>query len=144
MLKPYHVAIFNAWHLCVKQVSFHGLRGVMHQPVDPENGLPAFPPIEASLPVIDGVHRSDVIHTPSKRAKSSVWKPYNGLVGFPLLAFGANAMIRRALHRSMVHIFIDGVWEISPPEQRPAFIVYDNACNLLRHIVRRACNNPSP
>jgi hypothetical protein len=105
---PSHKAFYNAWHLRFKRVSFHGLRRIIHRPVDAENGPPAFPSVEDSLPMVDGVQGSSVIHTFQARKVFCI-ETIQWACGIPI-AWGK---CYDSESTSQVHNFIDRVWGVT-------------------------------
>ncbi|KAJ7829366.1 hypothetical protein B0H14DRAFT_3088112 [Mycena olivaceomarginata] len=81
------------------------------------------PALHSELPELSGVAGDNVLHTFRAKTTYCLQTCY------------------RSESSSQVLKIIDKIWE-SNPNSRPSFLAYDDACNLLRHIVTQNPNSP--
>ncbi|KAJ7480983.1 hypothetical protein FB451DRAFT_1030862 [Mycena latifolia] len=101
----------------------------------PQNGSTG-PSLHATLPDLDGVSGAEVSHTFRAR-KTYCLQTIQWACGCPI-GWGKCYISESS---SQVLSFINRIWE-NHPDTKPSFIAYDDACNLLRHIVTQDPNSP--
>jgi hypothetical protein len=95
-------------------------------PSEPEGGVPT---LHAELPSLNGVAGAQVSHT-FRVGTTYCLQTIQWSCGCPI-AWGK---CYRSESSSQVLRFLNRTWE-NHPDAKPSFISYDDACNLLRHIV---------
>ncbi|KAJ6469345.1 hypothetical protein C8R45DRAFT_837409 [Mycena sanguinolenta] len=111
------------------------IRGQAHQNSDatsPQTG----PSFHSELPELNGVAGQNVVHTFRARTTYCL-QTVQWSCGCPI-GWGK---CYRSESSSQVLKIINKIWE-SHPDSRPSFLAYDDACNLLRHIVTQDPNSP--
>ncbi|KAJ7348439.1 hypothetical protein DFH08DRAFT_808179 [Mycena albidolilacea] len=119
------------------RLSFPGVQRVIRRQAAGEAaGLQPGPALHSELPELNGVAGDNVLHT--FRAKTTYClQTVQWSCGCPI---GWGKCYRSESSPQVLKI-IDKIWE-SNPNSRPSFLAYDDACNLLRHIVTQNPNSP--
>ncbi|KAJ7746422.1 hypothetical protein B0H14DRAFT_3117475 [Mycena olivaceomarginata] len=94
------------------------------------------PSLRAELPDLNGVAGAQVSHT-FRAGTTYCLQTIQWSCGCPI-AWGK---CYRSESSSQVLAFLNRTWE-HHPNSKPSFIAYDDACNLLRHIVTQDANSP--
>ncbi|KAJ6525394.1 hypothetical protein B0H19DRAFT_971314 [Mycena capillaripes] len=136
--KDWHAKYLNRF----SRMSFPGVQRVIRRqtggesrfngPSEPEGGTPT---LHAELPSLDGVVGAQFSHT-FRAGTTYCLQTIQWACGCPV-AWGK---CYRSESSSQVLRFINRTWE-NHPASKPSFISYDDACNLLRHIVTQDPNS---
>lgn len=137
---PGHQAWYVAYCNRFKRLSYPGVRRVIRrrdqheaEPAAGEPGnqdvQPGAPALEVQLPPLDGIPGHQVVHTFRARTVYCL-QTIQWACGMPI-GWGK---CYKAESQPQVLQIMDRVWA-SAPNDRPSFMVYDDACDLLRHIV---------
>ncbi|KAJ7749119.1 hypothetical protein B0H16DRAFT_1883387 [Mycena metata] len=94
------------------------------------------PQLHPTLPPLNGTPGAEVTHTFRAR-KTYCLQTIQWACGCPI-GWGKCYISESS---SQVLAFINRTWE-NNPESKPSFIAYDDACNLLRHIVTQNLDDP--
>ncbi|KAI0698487.1 hypothetical protein BC835DRAFT_1228951, partial [Cytidiella melzeri] len=141
---PTHQGWYKSWVNRFKRLSFPGVRRVIrrreHQQVVAEenggNGEPAGLPLRIDLPALGNVQGNQVVHTFRARSLYCL-ETVQWACGMPI-GWGK---CYKSESQPQVLAVIDRLWE-NAPDNRPSFIAYDDACDLLRHIVTQDAESP--
>ncbi|KAJ7909341.1 hypothetical protein B0H13DRAFT_1714892 [Mycena leptocephala] len=130
--KDWHAKYLNRF----SRMSFPGVQRVIRRqaggesrfdaPSEPEGGVPT---LHAELPSLNGVAGAQVSHT-FRAGTTYCLQTIQWSCSCPI-AWGK---CYRSESSSQVLRFLNRTWE-NHPDAKPSFISYDDACNLLRHIV---------
>ncbi|KAJ7433121.1 hypothetical protein B0H11DRAFT_1759289 [Mycena galericulata] len=120
--------------------SFPGVQRVIRRQTEARensgNGTPQTrPSLHSELPQLNGMAGENVVHTFRARSTHCL-QTVQWSCGCPI-GWGK---CYRSESSSQVLKIIDKIWE-SHPDSRPSFLAYDDACNLLRHIVTQNPNS---
>ncbi|KAK7033866.1 hypothetical protein R3P38DRAFT_2917807 [Favolaschia claudopus] len=120
------------------RLSFPGVQRVIRRQTQQqdETGTSSGPTLQADLPALDGVAGKDVIHT-FRAGSTYCLQTVQWSCGCPI---GWGKCYRSESSPQVLGI-LNRIWE-NFPESRPSFLAYDDACNLLRHIVTQDPNSP--
>ncbi|KAJ7669426.1 hypothetical protein DFH06DRAFT_183659 [Mycena polygramma] len=128
--KDWHAKYLNRF----SRLNFPGVQRVMRrQATNPNNQGPA---LHAELPELNGTPGDQVAHTFRAR-KTYCLQTVQWACGCPV-GWGK---CYNSESSSQVLAIIDNIWA-AYPDSRPSFVAYDDACNLLRHIVTQNPNSP--
>ncbi|KAJ7932910.1 hypothetical protein B0H13DRAFT_2227444 [Mycena leptocephala] len=128
--KEWHQKYLNRF----SRLSFPGVQRVIRRQAG-QNEANLLPSLHTELPELNGTPGNDVVHT--FRARSTYClQTVQWSCGCPI-GWGK---CYRSESSSQVLGIIDRIWE-SHPQSRPSFLAYDDACNLLRHIVTQNPNS---
>ncbi|KAJ6521730.1 hypothetical protein B0H19DRAFT_973852 [Mycena capillaripes] len=128
--KDWHQKYLNRF----SRLSFPGVQRVIRRQA--ANGTQTGPSLHSQLPELDGTPGENIIHTFRARTTYCL-QTVQWSCGCPI---GWGKCYRSESSSQVVKI-IDRIWE-SHPDSRPSFLAYDDACNLLRHIVTQDPNSP--
>lgn len=92
--------------------------------------------VEAGLPALGGTAGHEVVHTFQARSVYCI-ETVQWACGFPI---GWGKCYHSESGPQVLSI-LDRIWE-GNKDRRPSYIAYDDACDLLRHIVTQNPNNP--
>ncbi|KAL0959385.1 hypothetical protein HGRIS_014636 [Hohenbuehelia grisea] len=135
---PEHIAWHNKYAARFSRLSYPGVRRVVRRQNERrENGESSIgPQLDVRLPDLGDTASEDVVHT--FRARSCYClQTVQWACGVPI-GWGK---CYRSESPSQVLKILDTIWA-NFPGSKPSFIAYDNACNLLRHIVTQDDENP--
>ncbi|KAJ7148041.1 hypothetical protein C8R43DRAFT_889261 [Mycena crocata] len=122
------------------RLSFPGVQRVMRRQAGQNDAntpqTQGGPSLQSELPELNGVAGHAVVHTFRARTTYCL-QTVQWSCGFPI---GWGICFRSESSPQVLKI-IDKIWE-SHPGSRPGFLAYDDACNLLRHIVTQDPNSP--
>ncbi|KAJ7910441.1 hypothetical protein B0H13DRAFT_2232934 [Mycena leptocephala] len=128
--KEWHQKYLNRF----SRLSFSGVQRVIRRHAG-QHEANLLPSLHTELPELNGTPGNDVVHT--FRARSTYClQTVQWSCGCPI-GWGK---CYRSESSSQVLGIIDRIWE-SHPQSRPSFLAYDDACNLLRHIVTQNPNS---
>ncbi|KAF7292627.1 hypothetical protein MIND_01160600 [Mycena indigotica] len=129
--KPEHMAWYRRFDERFHRLSYPGVKCVIRrQNIASETGEDGGgPTLEISLPELDGIPWNKVEHTFRARTTYCLETAQWACV-YPI----GWTKCYRAESPSAILAFIDYLWD-GNSAARPGFIVYDKACELLRHIV---------
>ncbi|KAK6971942.1 hypothetical protein R3P38DRAFT_3241244 [Favolaschia claudopus] len=130
--KDWHQKYLNRF----SRLSFPGVQRVIRRQADQTSVQTNGPSLHADLPELDGVAGTDVVHT-FRAGTTYCLQTVQWSCGCPI-GWGK---CYRSESSSQVLGIIDKIWE-SHPDSRPSFLAYDDACNLLRHIVTQNPDSP--
>ncbi|KAK7001807.1 hypothetical protein R3P38DRAFT_3216115 [Favolaschia claudopus] len=132
--KEWHQKYLNRF----SRLSFPGVQRVIRRQTQQqdETGSPSGPTLQPELPALDGVAGKDVIHT-FRAGSTYCLQTVQWSCGCPI---GWGKCYRSESSPQVLGI-LNRIWE-DFPESRPSFLAYDDACNLLRHIVTQDPNSP--
>ncbi|KAJ6482015.1 hypothetical protein C8R45DRAFT_831635, partial [Mycena sanguinolenta] len=105
-------------------------------PTDNQNAHGHGPTLRVSLPVLGDTPGDQVVHT-FKAKYTYCLQTVQLACRYPV---GWGKCYRSESSRQVVAI-LNRIWE-NHPNSRPSFIAYDNACDLLRHIIIQNRNDP--
>ncbi|KAJ7235612.1 hypothetical protein B0H12DRAFT_1076036 [Mycena haematopus] len=132
--KEWHAKYLNRFG----RLTFPGVQRVIrgqasqNQAPESQTGLS----FQSELPELDGVAGQNIVHTFRARTTYCL-QTVQWSCGCPI-GWGK---CYRSESSSQVLKIIDRIWEFHP-DSRPSFLAYDDACNLLRHIVTQDPNSP--
>ncbi|KAJ7812422.1 hypothetical protein B0H13DRAFT_1666217 [Mycena leptocephala] len=132
--KEWHQKYLNRF----SRLSFPGVQRVVRRQVGqneanvPQTG----PTLHSELPELQGTAGDNVVHTFRARTTYCL-QTVQWSCGCPI-GWGK---CYRSESSSQVLKIIDKIWE-AHPDCMPSFLAYDDACNLLRHIVTQHPNSP--
>ncbi|KAJ7087723.1 hypothetical protein C8R43DRAFT_939301 [Mycena crocata] len=129
--KDWHQKYLNRF----SRLSFPGVQRVIRRQNE-ANTPPTGPSLQTELPELDGVTGESVAHTFRARTTYCL-QTVQWSCGCPI---GWGKCFRSESSPQVLKI-INKIWE-SHPDSRPGFLAYDDACNLLRHIVTQDPNSP--
>ncbi|KAJ7301275.1 hypothetical protein DFH08DRAFT_795200 [Mycena albidolilacea] len=137
--KDWHVKYLNRF----SRMSFPGVQRVIRRQLGGESRFDGQsetegggPSLRAELPDLNGVAGAQVSHT-FRAGTTYCLQTIQWSCGCPI-AWGK---CYRSESSSQVLAFLNRTWE-HHPNSKPSFIAYDDACNLLRHIVTQDANSP--
>jgi hypothetical protein len=110
------------------RLSFPGVQRVIREGTGPS--------IQSELPELNGVAGDNVVHT-FRAGTTYCLQTVQWSCGCPI-GWGK---CYRSESSSQVLKIINKIWEFHP-NSRPSFLAYDDACNLLRHIVTQNPDSP--
>lgn len=136
---PAHAAWEESWVARFKRLSFAGVRRVIRRQqnivTDQIHGN-AGPALQADLPSLGETAGRDVVHTFRARSiyclQTVQWS-----CGMPI---GWGKCYKSESQPQVLTIMND-IWD-RDPTRRPAFLAYDDACDLLRHIATQQPESP--
>ncbi|KAJ7221190.1 hypothetical protein C8J57DRAFT_1254047 [Mycena rebaudengoi] len=123
--KDWHRKYLNRF----SHLSFPGVQRVIRCQAAGQQHGPEAPALQSALPELNGTAGEDVAHTFRAR-KTYCLQTVQWSCGCPI-GWGK---CYRSESSSQVLGIINKIWE-AHPNSRPSFLAYDDACNLLRHIV---------
>ncbi|KAH9932374.1 uncharacterized protein B0H18DRAFT_929208 [Fomitopsis serialis] len=129
---PVHRNWHQQWLNRFSRLSFPGVQRVIRQQrLDPNAGHAprAGPTLRVNLPALNEIPGDRVVHTFRARSVYCL-ETLQWACGMPI-AWGK---CYKSESQPQVYAFIDRVWQ-THRDLRPGFIAYDDACDLLRHIV---------
>ena len=135
---PVHRNWYEAWVNRFKRLSFPGVRRVIRRQEEHNYGAhqPGGPTLDIELPPLGDTPGRDVVH--SFRAGSVYClETVQWACGMPI-GWGK---CYRAESQPQVLAIIEKIWA-DAPDDHPSFIAYDDACDLLRHIVTQDPESP--
>ncbi|KAJ7261470.1 hypothetical protein C8J57DRAFT_1634439 [Mycena rebaudengoi] len=112
--------------------SFPGVQRVIRRQMaaaSEGNTIPTAPALHVELPELQGVAGADVAHTFRARTTYCL-QTVQWSCGCPI---GWGKCYRSESSPQVLQI-LDNIWD-TYPDSKPSFVAYDDACNLLRHIV---------
>ncbi|KAJ6484160.1 hypothetical protein C8R45DRAFT_1214970 [Mycena sanguinolenta] len=121
------------------RLTFPGVRRVIRQQqglADNQNAHGHGPTLRVSLPALGDTPGDQVVHT-FKAKYTYCLQTVQLACGYPV---GWGKCYRSESSRQVVAI-LNRIWE-NHPNSRPSFIAYDDACDLLRHIITQNRNDP--
>ncbi|KAF7360932.1 hypothetical protein MSAN_01123200 [Mycena sanguinolenta] len=121
------------------RLTFPGVRRVIRQQqglADNETAHGHGPTLRVSLPALGDTPGVQVVHT-FKAKYTYCLQTVQLACGYPV---GWGKCYRSESPRQVVAI-LNRIWE-NHPNSRPSFIAYDDACDLLRHIITQNRNDP--
>ncbi|KAJ7439572.1 hypothetical protein FB451DRAFT_1344220 [Mycena latifolia] len=122
--KDWHTKYLNRF----SRLSFPGVQRVIRRQNQP-NTVNQGPALHSELPELNGTPGDQVVHTFRAR-KTYCLQTIQWSCGCPI-GWGK---CYNSESSSQVLGIINKIWEFHP-ESKPSFLAYDDACNLLRHIV---------
>ncbi|KAI9061585.1 hypothetical protein FKP32DRAFT_1575759 [Trametes sanguinea] len=126
-----HQAWWRAWKARFTRLSYPGVQRVLRRQnnsaQDMANGQPA---LQVRLPSLDGTPGEEVVHTFRARTTYCL-ETIQWACGMPV---GWGKCYKSESAPQILEL-LNQVWPDAQEELRPSFIVYDDACDLLRHIV---------
>ncbi|KAJ7691419.1 hypothetical protein B0H17DRAFT_1133728 [Mycena rosella] len=136
--------LHKAWHgkylNRFSRLSFPGVQRVIrrqnHLNTNPPGQAGQAPSLHSELPELNGTPGNEVVHTFRAR-RSYGLQTVQWSCGCPV-GWGK---CYNSESSSQVLAIIDNIWALHP-ESKPSFLAYDDACNLLRHIVTQNPNSP--
>ena len=130
---PDHIAWYKAWSGRFKRLSYPSVRRVIReQRANPINNQP----FRLELPELAGLPGEEVTHTFRARTVYCL-ETIQWACGMPV---GWGKCYRSESAPQVLQI-LKRVWE-GHEGLRPSFLCYDDACDLLRHIVTQDANDP--
>ncbi|KAI0785378.1 hypothetical protein BC629DRAFT_1735458 [Irpex lacteus] len=136
---PAHAAWEESWVARFKRLSFAGVRRVIRRQQNIVNDQihgNAGPALQADLPSLGETAGRDVVHTFRARSiyclQTVQWS-----CGMPI---GWGKCYKSESQPQVLTIMND-IWD-RDPTRRPAFLAYDDACDLLRHIATQQPESP--
>ncbi|KAJ7483156.1 hypothetical protein FB451DRAFT_1084306 [Mycena latifolia] len=134
--KDWHAKYLNRF----SRLSFPGVQRVIRRQnqsnATPATGQGTAPTFHSELPELNGTPGNEVVHTFRAR-RSYGLQTIQWSCGCPV-GWGK---CYNSESSSQVLAIINNIWE-SYPESKPSFLAYDDACNLLRHIVTQNPDSP--
>ncbi|KAI0749206.1 hypothetical protein C8Q80DRAFT_1100271 [Daedaleopsis nitida] len=134
---PAHREWHKRWQTRFTRTSFPGVQRVIRrqQAQSAESGGHR-PSLQVDLPPLGEVAGDQVVHT--FRAKMTYClETIQWACGMPI----GWSKCYQAESMTQVFATLNGIWSDEYEDLRPSFIVYDDACNLLRHIVTQDPDN---
>ncbi|KAJ7278283.1 hypothetical protein C8J57DRAFT_1449056 [Mycena rebaudengoi] len=126
--KDWHTKYLNRF----SRQSFPGVQRVIRRQMaaaSEGNTIPTAPALHVELPELQGVAGADVAHTFRARTTYCL-QTVQWSCGCPI---GWGKCYRSESSPQVLQI-LDNIWD-TYPDSKPSFVAYDDACNLLRHIV---------
>ncbi|KAJ7245101.1 hypothetical protein C8J57DRAFT_1725416 [Mycena rebaudengoi] len=121
--KDWHRKYLNRF----SRLSFPGVQRVIRRQAAGQQHGPEAPALQSALPELNGTAGEDVAHTfRARKTYCLQTAPCGCPIGW--------GKCYRSESSSQVLGIINKIWE-AHPNSRPSFLAYDDACNLLRHIV---------
>ncbi len=136
---PSHRDWYKAWANRFKRLSFPGVQRVIRRrqaQQDEHAGPPTGPDYEIELPPLGDTPGREVVHT-FRAASVYCLETVQWACGMPV-GWGK---CYRAESQPQVLGILNNIWD-GAPDDRPSFIAYDDACDLLRHVVTTVPNSP--
>ncbi|KAJ6513218.1 hypothetical protein C8R45DRAFT_338553 [Mycena sanguinolenta] len=127
--KDWHAKYLNRF----SRMSFPGVQRVIREQ---HQSIGAGPTLHSELPELNGTPGNEVAHTFRARTTYCL-QTVQWACGCPI-GWGK---CYNSESSSQVLGIIGRIWA-SHPDSKPSFLAYDDACNLLRHIVTQDSNNP--
>jgi hypothetical protein len=131
-----HKAYYKRWVSRFGRLSYQGVRRVIRRQREEDNARANQPELHPQLPDINGVPGDQVVHT-FRAGTTYCVETLQWACGSPI-GWGT---CYKSESSPQVLAILDRIWE-DHPHSRPAFISYDDACDLLRHIVTQNPNSP--
>ncbi|KAK6981074.1 hypothetical protein R3P38DRAFT_3234901 [Favolaschia claudopus] len=130
--KEWHRKYLNRF----SRLSFPGVQRVVRRQTEHGSQAASVPTLHSELPELNGVGGENVVHTFRARTTYCL-QTVQWACGCPI-GWGK---CYQSESSSQVLKIIDRIWE-HHPDFRPSFLAYDDACNLLRHIVTQDPQSP--
>lgn len=133
-----HKAWYRGWKARFTRLSYPGVQRVIRRQRAAPQGIAAGrPALQLQLPPLDGTPGEEVVHT--FRAKTTYClETIQWACGMPV---GWGKCFKSESSPQVLEI-LNRVWPPAREDLRPSFIAYDDACDLLRHIVTQDFQSP--
>ncbi|EFI27759.1 hypothetical protein CC1G_14682 [Coprinopsis cinerea okayama7 len=140
--RPEHVQWYKQYQSRFQRLSFPGVQRVMRRQSEIRSGrsqegggMHVNLDIAGALPALDGIPGDEVTHTFRARSVYCI-QTVQWACGMPI---GWGKCYRSESSPQVLSI-LDALWA-GKDDKRPSFLAYDNACDLLRHIVTQNPQN---
>ncbi|KAJ3831789.1 hypothetical protein F5878DRAFT_549107 [Lentinula raphanica] len=130
---PSHQSWYKAYIERFKCLTFPGVQRVMRKQKELPNQMHNF---QVTLPSLDGNPAETIAHTFRAQSVYCI-QTVQWSCGTPI---GWGKCYKSESLPQVLSI-LDRIWE-SYPSKRPGFLAYDNACDLLRHIITQNAHSP--
>lgn len=132
-----HKVWYRRWQARFTRLSFPGVQWVIRrQRAAPQENIGGPPELRVQLPPLDGIPGNEVVHT--FRAQTTYClETIQWACGIPI---GWGKCYKSESAPQVLDI-LNQVWPEALEDIRPSFIAYDDACDLLRHIVTQDPND---